>query len=142
MISYRLPSSGISSKSADVNFTEVTILISCFSAYLSRPGTAMRRAQIVPASGLLNVVQLDRFVLKILIKPIQDMLQPFDAMPRRAGPRKLVRFVGEAHHRRRNLAILQSAKHDFTAVRRRRAIVGLSFDEHHRSSNVLHICER
>src|SRR5438874_10009763 len=46
-----------------------------------------------------------------VIKPANDMLQPFDAMPRLAGAGKFVRLVREPHHHGRNLPELQSAKH-------------------------------
>src|SRR5204863_7413618 len=46
-----------------------------------------------------------------VVKPADNMLQPFDAMPRLARAGKLVRLVREPHHHRRNLAELQSAKH-------------------------------
>src|SRR5262245_47316231 len=82
------------------------------------------------------VVELDRLVLEVFVEPVQDMLQPFDSMPRRARTRKFVRFVREPDHDGRNLSVLQGAEHYFATVGGRRAVIGFTLDEHHRRRDV------
>src|SRR5712692_7541659 len=61
-----------------------------------------------------------------MIEPADNIFQSLDAMPRLAGTRKLMRFVRETHHYRRDLAKLERAKHFFTAGAWRRAEIGLA----------------
>src|SRR4030095_3856333 len=90
-----------------------TEVLPTFSLYLgvahydlNDPILVRSRAMRSPS---LYVVNFDRLVLKILVEPVQDMLQPFDAMPRRARTRQFVGFVRETHHDCRNPAVLQCA---------------------------------
>src|SRR5690348_11272869 len=112
----------------------------------TRPGLLSRhtlpigdRYAAAPLAPLLNIVDRDRFILKILIKPVHDMLQTFDAMPGCARPRKFVRLIRKANHHCRNLSKFQRSEHYLAAVRRRSPIVRLAFDEHHRCGDILHI---
>src|SRR5262245_37937830 len=88
------------------------------------------------------VVKLDRLVLEVFVEPVQDVLQPFDAMPRRARTRQFVRLVREPDPDGRNLSVLQGAEHYFAAVGGRRAVIGLALDEHHRRRDVFDVGDR
>src|SRR5262249_18346549 len=80
------------------------------------------RSRILPLALLSNYfVSLYWLSLKILIEPIDDVLQSLDAMPGLARAREFVRFLGEAHHHHRLLEKFQGPKHSLAARRRRSA---------------------
>src|SRR5262249_44805054 len=89
------------------------------------------RSRLLALALLANdFVSLYWLSLKILIEPIDDVLQSLDAMPVLVRAREFVRFLGEAHHHHRLLEKFQGPKHSLAARRRRSAIVHLALDEH------------
>src|ERR1041384_2746272 len=50
-----------------------------------------------------------------VVEPAENVLQSLNPVPWLSGARELVRFVRENHHRRRDLAELERAKHLFAA---------------------------
>src|ERR1700694_2230129 len=88
---------------------------------------------------LLRTLMLDRyfffrsdFVFRFghahqpVIEPADNILQPFDPMPRLSGTRQLVRFIWKTHHHRRNFAELERAEHFFAARAWRCPEIGLA----------------
>src|SRR6267142_14523 len=65
-----------------------------------------------------------------LVKPANDVLQAFDAMPGLSRTRQLVRLVGKPHHYRRYLSILERAKHLFTTGAGGCARISLTQNQH------------
>src|SRR5437660_8714000 len=76
-----------------------------------------------------------------LVEPADDVLQALDSMPRLAGARKLVRFVGKAHHYCRDFSELERAEHLFAARAGRCAIIRFAQDEHHRCLHIFDVSD-
>src|SRR4029079_19552647 len=76
------------------------------------------------------------FPLQPFVHPADDVLQPLDAVPRLAGPRKLMRFAREADHDRRDFPILEGAEHLCPAFGRRRPVIGVPQNQHQRRRHI------
>ena len=62
-------------------------------------------------------------------------------MPRLTGARELVRLVREPHHHRRDFPELERAEHFLAARARRRSVIGLTQNKHHRRLHILDISD-
>src|SRR5256885_5821466 len=87
-----------------------------------------RRAPDDSDSGLtprlgIEVVGVDRFSLQVLLEPVDDVPQAFDAVGGLARAGELVRLAGKPDHDGRLLLDLQGPEHRLPALRRRRAQV-------------------
>src|SRR6478672_12835976 len=101
------------------SFSSVTETASTFAAGSSRRafqpvGSAAASSNsaapiISRISRLLWLVGRARLALQPLVHPADDVLQPLDAVPRLARAGELVGLAREAHHHRRDPAVLQRA---------------------------------
>ncbi len=85
---------------------------------------------------------MELLALQVDVEPVDDVLQALNPVPGSARARQLVRLAGEADHDDGAPQVLQSTEHLFAAGGRRRAVVGLPFDEHERRLDVLDVAER
>src|SRR6266446_3453654 len=76
-----------------------------------------------------------------VVKPTNNILQTLDPMPRLTGARELVRLVREPHHHRRDFPELERAEHFLAARARRRSVIGLTQNKHHRRLHILDISD-
>src|SRR5690348_17321138 len=113
--------------------------------YASSCSAVMSRLRIVPTPPCtarrkrgpsVDIIRRDRLPLEVLVEPVEDVLQPLDAMHRLARARELVRFPRKEHHHRRLVLRLERTEHRLRPLPRRRAQILLAVDEHERRRDV------
>src|SRR5438105_7912882 len=79
---------------------------------------------------------------QVLIKPADDVLEAFDAVPGHARARQLVVLAGEPDHHGGTLQVFQRAEEIFATGSRRRAVVLVAEDEHQRRLDLIGVSYR
>src|SRR5215213_9265396 len=108
----------------------------------SKPANATMHDAYALITRLSSSDASARFGGEVLIEPADDVLQPFDSMPRFSGARQLVTLTRKANHHGFALQVLQRAEEILAAGCRRCAEVLIAENEKQRRLDLLNVRDR